>query len=213
MPRLTLTFDNGPTPAVTEQVLDVLAERDLRATFFVIGRELARKGGRAIAEKAKEAGHRIGNHTMTHSILFGSTDDPAVPAAEISATQELLGGLADDDRLFRPWGDGGLGPLLFSTAALDLLQRDAYTCVLWNSVPRDWEDPHGWVARALEDIRSREWTVLVLHDIVGGAMDQLAGFLDTVIADGVELVQDFPDDCVPIRRGALTASVDHLTTN
>ena len=45
MPRLTLTFDNGPTPGVTEQVLATLAERGLRATFFVVGEKLKQPGG------------------------------------------------------------------------------------------------------------------------------------------------------------------------
>lgn len=210
MTRLTLTFDNGPTAEVTEQVLGELAARNVLATFFVIGRELERQGGRDIVARAKAAGHRIGNHTMTHSILFGRTDDPAVPDAEITAAQELLGELAEDDKLFRPWGDGAISSDILSSAAVDVLTRDGYTCVLWNSVPRDWDDPVGWVGRARADIRSQDWTVLVLHDIAGGAMDQLGGFLDAVIADGVEIVQDLPDGCVPIRRGVPTASLDHL---
>jgi peptidoglycan/xylan/chitin deacetylase (PgdA/CDA1 family) len=209
--RLTLSFDNGPTPGVTEHVLEELAARGILATFFVVGRDLQREGSRPLVQQTKDAGHWIGNHTMTHSIQFGTTDDSAVPAAEISAAQHVLGDLAEDDKLFRPWGGGGiLGPDLFSPAAIDLLQRDGYTCVLWNSVPRDWEDATGWVDRALADIRAQDWTVLVIHDIPGGAMDQLGPFLDRVIAEGVEIVQEFPDACVPIRRGALTAPIDHL---
>lgn len=208
--RLTLTFDNGPTPGVTEQVLGELDARGLLATFFLIGRELQRDGARQSAEAAKAAGHRIGNHTMTHSILFGTTDDPAVPVAEISDTQTLLGDLADEDRLFRPWGDGRMGPDLFSQAAVDLLKRDRYTCVLWNSVPRDWDDATGWVERARADIRSQDWTVLVLHDIRSGAMDHLGRFLDAVLDEGTEIVQELPDACVPIQRGVITSPIDHL---
>jgi hypothetical protein len=147
---------------------------------------------------------------MSHSVLFGTTDDPAVPAAEITATQDLLGDLADDDKLFRPWGDGAISRDILSPAAVDLLTRDAYTCVLWNSVPRDWDDPVGWVERARADIAAQDWTVLVLHDIAGGAMDRLGGFLDSLLDDGVEIVQELPDACVPIRRGVPTASLDHL---
>jgi len=209
--RLTLTFDNGPTPGVTEHVLEELARRGILATFFVVGRDLQRDGRRTLVQRAKDAGHWIGNHTMTHSIQFGTSDDPALPAAEITAAQHVLGELAEPDKYFRPWGGGGiLGPDLFSPAALELLQRDGYSCVLWNSVPRDWEDATGWVDRALADIRSQDWTVLVLHDIPSGAMDHLGAFLDLVIAEGVQIVQELPDACVPIRRGALVGSVDHL---
>lgn len=212
--RLTLSFDNGPTPGVTESVLAELRQRGLLGTFFVVGKDLAREGSRELVRAAKDAGHKIGNHTMTHSIQFGTSADPDLPVAEITAAQEVLGDLAEEDRLFRPWGGGGiLGPDLLSTAAVDLMQRDRYTCVLWNSVPRDWEHPTEWIARALADIRAQDWTVLVLHDIRGGAMEHLGEFLNAVIADGVEIVQDFPDACVPIRRGVLTAPIDHLITD
>ncbi|TXN30935.1 polysaccharide deacetylase family protein [Lacisediminihabitans profunda] len=211
--RLSLTFDNGPTPGVTEHVLAELAARAVLATFFVVGRDLERDGSRELVQRAKDAGHRIGNHTMTHSIQFGTSDDPGLPDAEITAAQVVLGDLAEDDRLFRPWGGGGvLGPNLLSPAAVDLLERDGYTLVLWNGVPRDWEDATGWVDRALADIESQDWTVLVLHDIQSGAMAQLGQFLDRVIESGVEIVQDLPDACVPIRRGKLVGSLDDLVT-
>lgn len=212
--RLTLSFDNGPTPGVTEAVLAELAQRGILATFFVVGRDLQREGRRDIVRKAKDAGHWIGNHTMTHSVQFGTSSDPGLPAAEITAAQDVLGDLAEDSRLFRPWGNGGiLGPDVFSTAAIELMERDGYTCVLWNSVPRDWEDAAGWADRALADIRSQEWTVLVVHDIPGGAMDHLGAFLDSVIDEGVEIVQEFPDDCVPIRRGVVNGNLAPLTTD
>jgi peptidoglycan/xylan/chitin deacetylase (PgdA/CDA1 family) len=212
--RLTLSFDNGPTPGVTELVLAELAARGILATFFVVGRDLQRAGGRELVLQAKNAGHWIGNHTMTHSVLFGTSADPELPRAEITAAQEVLGDLAENERYFRPWGNGGiLGPHIFSTAAIDLLQRDGYTCVLWNSVPHDWEDASGWPDRALADISSQDWTVLVLHDIPSGAMDNLGAFLDRVIADGVEIVQEFPDECTPIRGGALIGDLADLTTD
>ena len=209
--RLTLSFDNGPTPGVTEHVLDELVARGILATFFVVGRDLQRAGSRELVQQAKDAGHWIGNHTMTHSILLGTSDDPGLPDAEITASQEVLGDLAEDDRLFRPWGGGGiLNSNLLSPAAIELMGREGYTCVLWNSVPRDWEHPTDWIERALADIRSQDWTLLVIHDIPSGAMDHLGDFLDAVAAEDVEIVQEFPDDCVPIRRGLVTGRIDHL---
>ena len=211
--RLTLSFDNGPTPGVTEGVLDELASRGILATFFVVGRDLQREGSRPLVQRAKDAGHWIGNHTMTHSIQFGTSDDPDLPRAEITASQAVLGELADPQKYFRPWGGGGiLGPDLFSPAAVELLERDGYTCVLWNSVPRDWEDATGWVDRALSDIATQDWTVLVIHDIPSGAMDHLGEFLDRVLANGVEIVQEFPDACVPIRGGARTGALAELVS-
>jgi peptidoglycan/xylan/chitin deacetylase (PgdA/CDA1 family) len=210
--RLTLTFDNGPVPGITEAVLDVLRDRGLTATFFVVGTDLQKPGRRDLVARARGEGHRVGNHTMTHSVLLGRTDDPAAPEKEIAANQDLLGDLASEERFFRPWGDGGvLGPHLLSPQAVDLLERGGYSLVLWNSVPRDWEDATGWPARARADIDRQDWTVLVLHDN-SPAVEQLAGFLDAVVADGVEIRSDFPDECVPIRRGARTGSLDGLVS-
>jgi peptidoglycan/xylan/chitin deacetylase (PgdA/CDA1 family) len=61
--RLTLTFDNGPTPGVTERVLEILARHGVRTTFFVIGQKLLDKSAAALLGEIKSAGHRIGNHT------------------------------------------------------------------------------------------------------------------------------------------------------
>lgn len=72
--------------------------------------------------------------------------------------------------------------------------------MLWNAVPGDWKDPSGWVDTALRQIASHEWTLLVLHDVAGAAAARLDDFLDRVEAD---VVQDFPPDCVPIRRGEI----------
>src|SRR4051812_18098810 len=105
--RVTLTFDNGPTPGVTEPVLDVLDGRGLKATFFVVGERVARPEGRALAERAHAAGHWIGNHTMTHRVQFGCATDAAVDR-EIDDAQAALDGLAHPDRLFRPYGAGGV---------------------------------------------------------------------------------------------------------
>ena len=210
--RLTLTFDNGPVPGITEAVLDVLRDRGLTATFFVVGTDLQKPGRRDLVARVRGEGHRVGNHTMTHSVLLGRTDDPAAPEKEIAANQDLLGDLASEERFFRPWGDGGvLGPHLLSPQAVDLLERGGYSLVLWNSVPRDWEDATGWPARARADIDRQDWTVLVLHDN-SPAVEQLAGFLDAVVADGVEIRSDFPDECVPIRRGVRTGSLDGLVS-
>ncbi len=73
---LTLSFDNGPEPDVTPDVLDVLRRRGIRSTFFVIGEKLADPARRRLAAQAHDEGHWIGNHTYTHSIPLGRQDDP-----------------------------------------------------------------------------------------------------------------------------------------
>jgi peptidoglycan/xylan/chitin deacetylase (PgdA/CDA1 family) len=209
--RVTLTFDNGPTPGITDAVLDEMAARTLRATFFVVGWDLERPGARELSERAVAEGHWIGNHTLSHSLQFGESDDPEFGTREIVEAEALIGSLAHPDRLFRPYGGGGvISRNVLTAGAIRTLVDGAYTCVLWNCVPRDWERPRTWVADALEMIDSRAWSLVVLHDQDTGAMRQLPTFLDELIERGVEIRQDFPDECVPIRRGQLTGSVEHL---
>lgn len=212
--RLTLTFDNGPDPATTPTVLSTLRSRSLRATFFPVGRQLERAGGLSLLQQARDEGHWVGNHSQTHTLPLGNDPDPYVGDREIGAMQRLLGELAHPDRLFRPFGGGGhLGPHLLSDHALRYLVDGQYTVVLWNSVPHDWDDPVCWVDRALEHVERQSWTVVVLHDLATGAMDHLARFLDAVLERAVDVVQDFPDDCVPIYRGQLRGDVAALVAS
>jgi len=209
--KVTLSFDNGPT-AVTGEVLDVLAEHQVLTTFFVIGDRLARPGARAHTERAAAAGHWIGNHTLTHTIQFGDSDDPDLPAREIGEAQGLLGPLAHPEKLFRPYGGGGiLDRRLFSPAAIDYLRRHGYTCVLWNCVPHDWDQPDNWVQRCLAEVSTRPWSLVVVHDLPTGAMGHLPTLLDGLHELGAEIVQEFPDSCLPIRNGGQLSPLDHLT--
>jgi peptidoglycan/xylan/chitin deacetylase (PgdA/CDA1 family) len=202
--RLTLSFDNGPFPDVTPGVLDALRERDLRASFFVCGKDATAPEQRELMERSRSEGHLIGNHTQTHTIELGTTDDPRVAEAEIGRAQEALGELSEPERWFRPYGGGGvIGPNLLSRSALDYIRVGEYSVVLWNSVPRDWEEPDTWPERALEQVASQEWALVVLHDAPTGAMKALPRFLDAALESGVQILQEYPPECVPVLRGAV----------
>jgi peptidoglycan/xylan/chitin deacetylase (PgdA/CDA1 family) len=204
MKRVTLTFDNGPTPGVTENILEILSTRRIHTTFFVIGEKLASVDGLALAVRARAEGHWIGNHTFTHSVPLGESPDAEYARREIEETQNVIGKFSHADKLFRPMGGGGvIGPHLLSRAALQLLQTEKYSCVLWSSVPGDWKDQEGWVDRCMGDVAARDWTVVVLHDIENAALGRLPEFLNRLEEMAVELRQDFPEDVVVTRRGDL----------
>ncbi|EHM03172.1 polysaccharide deacetylase [Acetobacteraceae bacterium AT-5844] len=199
MSTVTLSFDNGPDPDVTPAVLDILRARGVPATFFVLGHKLA--AHRAAAERAHAEGHWIGNHTWSHTTPLGQAPG-AVAEKEIGRTQALIGALSHPDRLFRPQGGGGaLGPHLLSGGALRYLRNGGYTCVLWNAVPGDFHDPDGWVETALTLCADPAPAALVLHDLPNGAMRHLDRFLGMLLDRGTRFVQDFPADCILLRRG------------
>jgi len=111
-------------------------------------------------------------------------------------------------RLFRPPGSGVLGRHLLHPAVVEKLIAGSYTCVLWNSVPGDYRDPDGWLERALADCRSRQWTLIVLHDLPNGAMAHLDEFITRLENEGVEFVQEFPPDCVPLVDGQVVLPLE-----
>jgi peptidoglycan/xylan/chitin deacetylase (PgdA/CDA1 family) len=212
--KVTLTFDNGPEASVTPQVLACLERYRAKATFFVIGEKAATPAGGELIKKVAGEGHRVGSHTWSHKASLGNLDAVAA-VAEFERGAEAVERWGIKDRLFRPKGGGGrIGPHMLHPAVIPKIEAGGYTCVLWNSVPGDWRDPDGWQPRALEDIRSLDWTLLVLHDIPSGAMNHVDAFLKRVTKEGHTLVQEFPPDCVPILKGrAVLPLADYVTAS
>ena len=181
-------------------MLDVLAARGILTTFFVIGEKL--RAHRPLAERALAEGHRLGNHTMHHGTPLGQRD-AAAALAEIEAAEAVLGGL-NPGRLFRPNGGGGaLGPHLLHRALLPHLAATRRSVILWNAVPRDWNDPAGWADRAVaQHAAATAPLLMVLHDMDDACWPQLDRTLGRLADAGAEFTQDFPASCVALRDGA-----------
>ena len=204
MKRVTLTFDNGPTEKTTPFVLAELAERDLLAYFCVVGTQLQSERQVEITRHAFTLGHKIVNHSLTHLVPLGDEPTMQHARAEIADMHALMREKLGfwGEHWFRPFGRGGaIGPHIFSTSALSLFEEFHYSVLLWNSVPRDWEDPKGWVEICLKEIDQHEHTVVVLHDLDTGAMEPLPYFLDELLKLEIEITQELPDECIPIRAG------------
>ena len=152
---LAITFDDGPDPRWTPQVLDVLARHQVRATFFLIG-ERAQAYPR-IAERITRAGHAVGNHTMHHPHRF-ATLPPSRVHQEIRQGQDAIAqATGAAPRLFRaPAGN-------WSTNILRQVEDAGLRAVDWSVDPKDWRSPPpSRIVRAL--LRSRGGDVMLCHD-------------------------------------------------
>lgn len=217
--RLTITFDNGPDPDCTPYVLDCLAARGIKATFFVCGigntknpaLPAASDEGLALLERIKSEGHWIGNHSLTHTLELGTTRDAKKVEREIGGNEDLIGRY-NVHHLFRPYMGGGIfGPRVFSPEAIQYLCDKKYTCVLFNCIPRDWVNPQDWPEEAFKQMNDQEWPLLIVHDVKRyGGMAKLEEFLNRAIEMDFEFVQEFPRDCTPIVQGEITGSLDGL---
>jgi peptidoglycan-N-acetylglucosamine deacetylase len=152
---IALTFDDGPNPALTPQLLDLLDRHDARATFFLIGR-FARACPDIVREIARR-GHAIGNHTETHpSLVFLSR---ARVASELADCQRSIGDIAGvRPTLMRP-PFGARGPQLRAALGGCGLSQ----VVTWTLIAHDWS-PRGQrgLLRRLGRVRGTD--VVAFHD-------------------------------------------------
>jgi peptidoglycan/xylan/chitin deacetylase (PgdA/CDA1 family) len=159
--EIALTFDDGPNPAWTPRLLDVLAEHGVKATFFMLGSraELEPELVRRVAGE----GHLIGNHSWSHPNL-SRTAAPEV-REELTRTSAVLEQLTGEQvRYFRP-PFGARRPVVFKIA-----RELGLTPVMWNAMTRDWseKDPEkigGALAKKIDGLKNSGWAAnVVLHD-------------------------------------------------
>ena len=131
--ELALTFDDGPNPACTSRLLDVLAAHNVRATFFMIGSFAEREP--ELVRRVHEAGHLIGDHSWSHPNL--ALTAAAKVAEELTRTRNVLQQITGAPiRFFRP-PYGARRPYVLKTArGLGMVP------VTWNAMTNDWAEPN-----------------------------------------------------------------------
>jgi hypothetical protein len=154
-----------------------------------------------IPETARPAPFQVTRASHLSFTVRDSTE-PGYATREISDTQALIAEHGISKRLFRPFGNFGLlGPHLLNEEALAYLMEQRFTCIAWNSVPHDRDDPAHWVERCLSDVAKKDWTIVVLHDIENASLKRLPELLVGLDELGIEIVQQFPEEVVLIRDG------------
>lgn len=159
--ELALTFDDGPNPAWTPRLLDVLASYDVRATFFMVGSHAAAEP--ALVRQIVAAGHLVGNHSWSHPNL-AVTAGARVQEELVRTSQTLEEIIGAPVRYFRP-PFGARRP-----EALRVAKRLGMTPVMWNAMTSDWEEPSpdkivSRLTRMIDRLERRGRAAnIVLHD-------------------------------------------------
>jgi peptidoglycan/xylan/chitin deacetylase (PgdA/CDA1 family) len=155
-PTLYLTFDDGPNPATTPHLIDVLGEEEVSATFFLIGSHVEKH--KELAHSIFRAGHEIGNHSYTHGFLPSMSVTRIV--SEIKKTNSILaevcGGKAPT--LFRPpYG-------IIDQRGAECIRNAGLSIVYWTAVPEDWTAVGA--NRVVQRVARRfsDGAIIVLHE-------------------------------------------------
>ncbi|MFA5045048.1 MAG: glycosyltransferase [Paludibacter sp.] len=177
--QIALTFDDGPNPDYTPKILDILKEKHVPATFFVIGLNI--EDNIPLIKKIYDDGNEIGNHTFTHPNLEITSDNREI--VELRSTRLLLESiLGHSTLLFRPPYITDAEPKnLFQIKSLAVAHNEGFICVTSYIDPNDWEEgvtADTIVARAIA--QQHAGNIILMHD-AGGNRDQTIIALPRII--------------------------------
>jgi peptidoglycan/xylan/chitin deacetylase (PgdA/CDA1 family) len=193
--EVVLTFDDGPLPPYTNQVLDILASQCVKAMYFLVG-EMA-KAYPAVVRRIHDEGHTIGSHSEDHPLRFDRISDEKVRweidagIDNVSAALGDAGGLAP---FFRIPGFGRTDVVESELAARSLVVFSTDT------VADDWHrriSPSQIITRAMSRLEAKGKGMLLLHDIHPWTVAALPGLLKALKDKGFHIVQVVPSATVP----------------
>lgn len=185
---IALTFDDGPHPKYTAQIVAILQHYHVPGTFFEIGQNIGTidAQGKPVLNRNADItrmlladGYHVGNHSYTHPIM--SKESGPVLLAEINNTDLLLKAIDPNrDPLFRfPYG-------AHNPEAMGILAEDHLQSVLWNVDSLDWADPvpNSVADRVLREVDKAGHGIILFHDIHDRAVKALPTILDHLMAEG-----------------------------
>lgn len=177
-PAAAITFDDGPSEKWTPVLLDGLKERGVKATFFVIGKNIEKEGNRDIIKRMYQEGHQIGNHTYSHVNLSQMNTDKA--HEELNKTDALIREITGKTPEFvRP---------PFGAFPADMEEEIDKLYVKWTVDPLDWttENPDEIVQRVVTETGEND--IILLHDCYGSSVEAALQIIDILQEQGYEFV-------------------------
>ncbi len=180
LPYIAMTYDDGPHPQNTPRLLDILRKRNIKATFYVIGRSVnlyPQLTRRIVAE-----GHEIGNHTWTHPNL--KTLSNADVRKELNSTRDIIVSTCGvKPRTMRP----PYGALRQDQRAW-IYKEYGYPTILWSVDPEDWKRPGVSVVTSRIVNNTRNGGIVLAHDLHKPTIDAMPGTLDGLLRKGFKFV-------------------------
>jgi peptidoglycan/xylan/chitin deacetylase (PgdA/CDA1 family) len=179
-PFIAMTFDDGPSEKLTPELLDLLAKRHLRATFFVIGQNA--EAHPEILQRAVREGHEIGNHSWSHPAFAKMRDENV--RRELQRTDDaIFAALGTHPVLMRP-------PYGSITARQKQWINSAfgYRIILWDVDPLDWKRPGPSVVANRIVRQTRPGSIILSHDIHPGTIQAMPAVFDQLLAKGFKFV-------------------------
>ena len=175
-PYIAMTFDDGPHATLTPKLLDMLAARRLKATFFIIGQNGAEYPD--IMKRIVREGHELANHSWSHPNL-GKMSDEAV-RAQMQKTDDVIQAAAGKrTTLMRP-PYGSITPRQKEW----IYETFGYKTIIWDVDPFDWRRPGASVIRDRIVNQTQPGSIILVHDIHPGSIDAMPDTFDQLTAKG-----------------------------
>jgi peptidoglycan/xylan/chitin deacetylase (PgdA/CDA1 family) len=179
-PYIAMTFDDGPSTTLTPKLLDLLAAHHIKATFFVIGENVAEHP--EIVARAAREGHEIGNHSWSHP-NFGKMSDESVRRQLRQTDDAIKSATGKRPMLLRPpYGS------ITSREKRWIHDEFGYQVILWDVDPYDWKRPGPAVVRNRILTETRPGSIVLSHDIHPGTIEAMPSTLDALEAKGFRFV-------------------------
>jgi len=179
-PFIALSFDDGPSKSTTPRLLDMLAKRGIRVTFFVLGENVQENP--EILKREVAEGHEIGNHSWNHPNLAKMSDDAV--RNQLQRTQDLVFQITGNKpKVMRPpYGSFTERQRKWAN------EQFGFNIALWEVDPNDWKKPGAAVITRRILTETRPGYIILAHDIHAQTIDAMAETLDGLLAKGFKFV-------------------------